>query len=307
MFKKIWRMFVEHQQNIQKIIGENEKKKQHKELSNTVIETATQNYTEYDLVVKSLFEQHLEKYRKEHIDDNVLSLVSKEIILSQLLQSDSFCISDDKIERLRNALIIPNYPNYQEIQAIFLLEDLQWSLFDNVRSLCEKHQLYPYAYQFLKNKPTIPTDFENALLFVRVAQLRDMLKHKLSQKIPTRKEDVYRLFAQHFTLDDMQEIIAERLTEVLEQFERSVQWHKIRIFIHWFNAYSENLYNYYYHRIADEVITQPKLNTSTFTTAYDDMAFIQMLNLDCFDENQNLIAVPPLFAGDYSTIDYLGD
>lgn len=305
MLKWLWNKIVTHQRNMDELIQNNSKSEECvEELSSFDASQVTQ----YDLVVKAFFEEFSSGYSEiEQHNYDVRRRVSREIVFSQLIKSDSFSISEDKVERLRNALVSQEHVNYQELQAIFLLEDLNWELFDNCRSFCEKNNIYPYAYQFLLEKPTIPDGFENALLFVRVAQLRKLLKDKLSEKIPTKKEDVYLLFAKHFTIADMKGILEERLQEVTEQFERGVKWHKIRIFGQWFQYYSNNLFEYYIHRIVHTPEYLPKLYTPEFATRdCDDLAFIRLAEVGCFDENGNLKGIPPLFAGDYSEIDYGG-
>lgn len=172
MFKKIWQIFVNHQRNVQKIIEENEKLKRVKALESKgiVYEDKEVRYTNYDLVVKSLFAPYLTAYDEEiRADFEVLQMISRKIVFSQLIRSDGFNVPNDKIDQLYQALVNEETLNYQEINAIFLLDDFHWALFDNARYLCERDNLYPYAYHFLTHKPTIPTDFENALLFVRVA------------------------------------------------------------------------------------------------------------------------------------------
>lgn len=264
----------------------------------------TQELTEFDVVVKTLFEQHLSAYSAvDRHNHHIRQRVSREIVFSQLLRSNGFSISEDKKERLYNTLVEASNIDYQELHAIFLLEDFKWGIFDNCREHCDEYQIYPYAYKFLENKPTLPTNLESALLFVRVAQLRAMLKEKLSQKIPTRKEEVYLLFAQHFTLEDMKEILEERLVEVTEQFERSVKWQKISILGQWFHYYSSNLFDYYLYRIVHKPLVKPKLDISE-SMFIEDLEFIKKAELSCFDENGNLTSIPPLFPGDYSRINY---
>ncbi|HDL2980925.1 TPA: hypothetical protein PW070_002052, partial [Mannheimia haemolytica] len=221
--------------------------------------------TSYDETIKTLFEKFLVNYSiPERHNYNVRKRVSKEIIFSQLLESDSFSMPEDKRDRLYNALVISESVDYQELHAIFLLDDFKWRLFDNCREFCEENKIYPYAYQFLANKPAIPDNLESALLFVKVSQLRELLKDKLSQKIPTRKDEVYPLFAQHFTLEEMKEILEERFIEVKNQFENTVKNHKINILGQWFTYYSNNLSDYYLYRILDRTLTHPKLDVPEF-------------------------------------------
>lgn len=262
--------------------------------------------TEYDETIKALFDKFLADYPNTDRHNYAIRLrVSKEIIFSQLLESDNFSVSEDKKDRLYKALVLSENVDYQELHAIFLLEDFKWGIFDTCKEFCEKNKIYPYAYQFLEHQPCIPDNFESALLFVRVAQLRELLKNKLSQKIPTRKDDVYPLFAQHFTLEDMKGILEERLIEVKSQFEKTIKNRKISILGQWFTYYSNNLSDYYLYRILDRTLVPPKLDIPEFIlTGHEDLEFIKKAGLSCFDKQGNLTSIPPLFPGDYSAINY---
>lgn len=279
---------------------------QHIEESSHETQTSSPVLTEYDATIKTLFEKFLINYPiSERHNYKVRKRVSKEIIFSQLLESASFSMTEDKRDRLYNALVVSDSVDYQELHAIFLLDDFKWGLFDNCREFCEENKIYPYAYQFLANKPAIPDNLESALLFVKVSQLRELLKAKLSQKIPTRKDDVYPLFAQHFALEDMKEILEERFVEVKNQFEKTVKNHKINILGQWFTYYSNNLSDYYLYRILDRTLIPPKLYTPEFIRhSHEDLEFIKIASLSCFDEKGNLTSIPPLFPGDYSEINY---
>ncbi|WP_245148596.1 hypothetical protein [Avibacterium paragallinarum] len=66
---------------------------------------------------------------------------------------------------------------------------------------------------------------------------------------------------------------------------------------------AQNLAELYYHRIVANFPRKVQIGIPSFLDFYDDVAFIKQENLKCIDDNRQLIAVPPLFPGDYRTIE----
>lgn len=260
--------------------------------------------TDFDEYVKMFFETALSSFpESERNEGHLIKLASRSIAFG-IVADKYVSISDEIRAKVLDCLI--DEVDYQKLHTIFILNPLKWDDFDRCCELCLKHDIYPYAYSFLKRKPQKPKDFESALSFVRVNQLRQMLKTKISDKIPSRKDEVLPLFAQHFEFTDMDEIIETRLLELNEQFSKSILYEKISMFGYFIVNFADNLANYYRKRILYPNGAKGKLELGYFVQ--EDEQFIKLYTDKglkwCFDESGYLTNVPPLFPGDYSRIDF---
>ena len=72
---------------------------------------------------------------------------------------------------------------------------------------------WPYAWIDINRTPTQPPDNLHAILaFVKVAEMRKVLKEKGLDKIPTNRAQVEELAAEHLEVSDLQEAINERIS-----------------------------------------------------------------------------------------------
>ncbi|MEE6042752.1 hypothetical protein [Avibacterium paragallinarum] len=300
--RKIFQYIKNHQDNVDQIIEQNSKPKdvaiesKHKHKQNKP------KKSELETQIETLFNSLFEKFPSNEKYNRKTRLAVAQVAATMMLIEQQVVIPEQIKDKVIDLLQEPQL-DYKKLQEAFLLYDLQWNKFDECCALCIKNNLYPYAYQFLKKRPVIPDTFEQALLFVRINQLKKLLKTKIDTPLPKNKIELYQLFAQHFTLDDMGEILEERLEELEQQFKSKVKKHKIDIFGFTVYQLAQNLAELYYHRIVANFPRKVQIGIPSFLDFYDDVAFIKQENLKCIDDNRQLIAVPPLFPGDYRTIE----
>lgn len=205
------------------------------------------------------------------------------------------------------SICIQEQIDYSKLYTLFLIHELKWKEFEHCCELCLKHNLYPYAYSFLKQRPVLPNDLEEALCFVKISQLRKLLKNKGIEKVPTKKEEVLPLSFQYLKFDELSEVLEERLQELNNQFNKRIYKEKINIFGFFIYRLSENLFEHYRCGDISSQNEYPTIRIPEFISC-DDLAFINMYSGKntrwCFNELGHLIDIPPLFPGDYSTITY---
>lgn len=308
MFRWLWHKLFRSSKNQAVPIDEKKSIEQNIEPIITSSEDIDHNHntplTEFDESIKAKFEEFLPNYTEEEYERYKVKRVGREIVFNSIIEQKMLDLPEGSEIRLRKALVESENTDYQELAAIFLLQDFGWEAFDKMRKICEESGIYPYSFRFLTQKPTIPDNIESALLFVRVAQLRTMLKNKIGGKIPTKKDEVYPLFVQHFGLSDMKEILEERLKEVLEQFEGRIKNEKKYLLASWFNHTVENLCDYYTNRIIFDDVDTIKLHIPAYTETSDDLKMLEHLDVTWYDENKKLSALPPFYVGDLIRLDY---
>lgn len=310
MFGWLWNRLIKNQKNSTQLIENEKKTVQNADPAITSSDYIDSNHnydlelTEFDKSIKVKFEAFLPNYTEKNYKRSDVRRAGREIVFNSIIEQKKLELSGEAEIRLRKALVESESIDYQELAAIFLLQDFGWEDFDEIRKICEESGIYPYSFRFLTQKPTIPDNIESALLFVRVAQLRTMLKNKIGGKIPTKKDDVYPLFVQHFGLSDMKEILEERLEEVLEQFEGRIRNEKKYILASWFNHTVENLCDYYTNRIVFDEVDTIKLHIPEYTETNDDFKMLEYLDITWFDKDKKLSALPPFYVGDLTRLDY---
>lgn len=113
-----------------------------------------------------------------------------------------------------NALIKQQYDRYHDILRFNLAGvNFKWKWFDDWKGIFIAADKWPAAWNNLNyDEITVPENIHAILEFVKVAEIRKVLKEKGIKKIPTSRIQVQELALIHLTVNDLQEAIKERVS-----------------------------------------------------------------------------------------------